>query len=82
MPVNPLQAQPGWVCYMPELPEAFAEEHGDLHFYNAEEGADVPNDGPRFASRELENLTVEQLPAVLAAKRAFGGEVITKENPK
>jgi hypothetical protein len=75
MPVDPLQARPGWVCYKPQLPEAFAEENGDLCFYNAEDGTNTPNDGPRFNSRELEGLSVEQLPPVLAAKRAFGGTV-------
>ena len=66
MPVDPLQARPGWVAYM----------HGDDTFFNYEEGADnVPNDGPHFTSAELEQLTTEQLPAVIAAKRAFGGRI-------
>lgn len=75
LPMKPIQGRPGWVCYMPELPEDVGERIGDILIYNAEEGADTPNDGPRFASTELQHLTVEQLPAVIETKRAFGGKV-------
>lgn len=38
-------------------------------------GANVPDNTPAFSSRELEQITLEQLPAVIAAKRELGGTV-------
>ena len=75
VPMRPIQAKEGWVCYLPERSEADGEERDDIFVYNAEEGVDTPPDGVRFASAELQHLTLEQLPAVVAAKFSLGGKV-------
>ena len=63
------------------VPEEKPDDIGDVLFYNVEDGAETPNDGPRFTSRELENLTVDQLSAVIRVKRELGGTVVAKESP-